>query len=175
MSILLNAAFVSTAFSTIQNSSSLLNMEYKTVWDLSRVKWRQYHQQNFNHILCKGQTKFWERREAKLFYKFLPLYGILVEEYLYATVISGVLWIWISSTDPFFSLLFVLILFENSHQSSWWSTCSMLVYCNHAKSHMITNRKTGCMSHTVQSKSALVLSFLSWSLNWLTYCIAFTK
>lgn len=34
----------------------------------------------------------------------------------YATVVSGVFWIWISSTYPFFSLLFVPVLFENNNQ-----------------------------------------------------------
>ena len=43
----------------------------------------------------------------------------------------------------FFSVLFVPNLFENNHQSSWWSTCLILMFGNRRKIHMTTSPKKG--------------------------------
>ena len=48
----------------------------------------------------------------------------------------------ISFTHLLVSLLFVPILFEKNHQSPWWSTRLMLVFCNQAQSHMTTDQKS---------------------------------
>ena len=51
-------------------------------------------------------------------------------------------------------LLFVAILFENNDQSSWWSLCLMLEFCNQTKRRMTTNpKKEGRASDTPLPKS----------------------
>ena len=64
-------------------------------------------------------------------------------------------------------ILFALILFENTcnHQSSWWSTCLILVFCNQAKNPKATNKKRGTR---VRCASALNLPLMIKLLNFGT-------
>ena len=57
-----------------------------------------------------ADPEFWERQEHKVFWQ------------IHSTKACD-FWNWISSIIPFFSLMIVLILFENNDQSSSWSTC----------------------------------------------------
>ena len=67
--------------------------------------------------------------------------GVLVEDFL--CYCPPVFFEFEFPLFAFFSALFVPILFENDHHSSWWSTCLMLVFCKQTKSHMATDKKGG--------------------------------
>ena len=86
------------------------------------------------------------------FYKFMPLYGVLVEEF-HAAVVSCVFWNWICSIHPSLYLLFVPIPFKINDQSSWWSICLMLAFLTKKKSYMTTNKKGWLAPGAPPSKS----------------------